>query len=157
MRSLNAVLLAALLACAGPALADHGKGKHKNKDKGQESAAEYAPGKDKGKSFSNEDADKLRGYYRSNPESRKQLPPGLAKKDKLPPGWQKKLQVGERVPDDVWAHRVAVPREVKIADTPAGAINVRINDRIVRVAERTREVLDILNLPAEIQRSGPPR
>jgi hypothetical protein len=155
MRSLNLVLLAALLACTGPALADHGKGKHKNKD--PESAAQYAPGKDKGKSFSDEDADKLRGYYRSNPEARKQLPPGLAKKDKLPPGWQKKLQVGQRVPDDVWAHRVPVPREIRIADTPAGAVNVRINDRIVRVAERTREVLDILNLPTDVQRSSPPR
>jgi hypothetical protein len=156
MRSLNVVLLAALLAATGPALADHGKGKHK-KDKDQESAAEYAPGKDKGKQFSDKDADKLRGYYKSNPESRKQLPPGLAKKDKLPPGWQKKLAVGERVPDDVWAHRVPVPREIKLGDTPAGAINVRINDKIVRVAERTREVLDVLNLPSDIVRSSPPR
>jgi hypothetical protein len=153
MRSLNLVLLAALLACTGPALADHGKGKHKNQD--SPSAAAHAPGKDK--SFSDEDADTLRGYYRSNPEARKQLPPGLAKKDKLPPGWQKKLQVGQRVPDDVWVHRVPVPREIKIADTPAGTINVRINDRIVRVAERTREVLDILNLPSDIPRSSPPR
>ena len=154
MRSLNALLLAALLACTGPALAGHGKDKGK-KDKDPESAAEYAPGKDK--QFSDEDAGKLRSYYRSNPESRKQLPPGLAKKDKLPPGWQKKLAVGERVPDDVWAHRVPVPREITLGDTPAGTINVRINDRIVRVAERTREVLDILNLPTDIQRSVPPR
>ena len=71
--------------------------------------------------------------------------------------WQKKLQKGERIPDDVWAHRVPVPREIKLGDTPAGAINVRINDKIVRVAERTREVLDILSLPGEVQRSGPPR
>ena len=39
MRSLNAVLLVALLACAGPTLAEHGKGKHR-KDKGQQSAAD---------------------------------------------------------------------------------------------------------------------
>jgi len=60
MRSLNVVLLAALLACTGPALAEHGKGKHKNKGQ-EESAAEYAPGKDKDKEFSDEDAARLRG------------------------------------------------------------------------------------------------
>jgi len=150
MRSLNLVLLAALLACAGPALADHGKGKHK-KDHEPRSAPEYH-------GFSNDDADRIRGFYRSNPEAAKQLPPGLAKKDKLPPGWQKKLQVGERVPDDLWERRVPLPRDVKIADTPAGSINVRINDRILRVVERTREVLDIVRLPIDPERaSGPPR
>ena len=113
-------LTAALLA-AGPALADPG-------------------------SFSSQERDQIDRYFKSHPETRKQLPPGLAKKNKVPPGWQKKLAPGQRIPDDVWAQRVDLPREIKLP-VEKGVIRVRIDDRIVKVAERTREVLDIMNLP----------
>lgn len=129
MKTLHVALIAAALACAGPALAD-------KKDKG----------------FSKSEREEISRYYESNPEKRKQLPPGLAKKNKLPPGWQKKLAKGDRIPDDVWAHRVELPKEIKVAEEK-GTIRVRIDDRVVKVAERTREVLDIV----EIVRNPQPR
>ena len=146
MRFPHVVMAFAALAFAAPALADHGKGKHKDKD---QSAAEHAPGHgEHGRpGFSGDERDQINGYFSNNPEARKQLPPGLAKKNKLPPGWQKKLAVGQRVPDDAWAHRVALPAEVKLPEEK-GVIRVRIDDRIVKVAEKTREVLDVLDLPA---------
>ncbi len=158
MKTLHVTLIAAALACAAPALAEHGKTKGKSKGQDQ-SAAEYAPGKgEHGRpEFSQQDRDGIDRYFRANPEARKQLPPGLAKKNKIPPGWQKKLERGQRIPDDIWAHRVALPRDIKLGDTPLGVIHVRIEDRIVKVAEKTREVLDVLNLPRETSRSSPPR
>ena len=152
MKTLPLMLIAAALACAGPAAAD-------KKDQGGESpsAAEYAPGKGKGaKSFSRDEREEIDRYYKSHPQKRKALPPGLAKKNKLPPGWQKKLAPGERIPDDVWAHRAELPSEIKVP-VEKGVIRVRIDDRVVKVAERTREVLDVLQIEAPVPRSVPPR
>ena len=144
------VLAAVAIVLAAPAFADPPAGKGKNKGKEDPpSAAEYAPGKsgEHGRpAFSTRERDEIGRYFKSNPEARKQLPPGLAKKNKLPPGWQKKLAPGHRVPDDVWERRVALPKEIKLPEEK-GTIRVRIDDRVVKVAERTREVLDVLNLP----------
>jgi hypothetical protein len=148
--ALTPALLAGVLLGTGPALADPPAGK--GKDKGATdapSAAAYAPGQsgEHGRpAFSSKERGEIERYFRANPDARKQLPPGLAKKNKLPPGWQKKLEPGQRVPDDVWARRVALPREIKLPEEK-GVIRVRIDDRVVKVAERTREVLDVLNLP----------
>jgi len=152
MRVLPLALIAAALACAGPAAADR-------KDPGgnSPSAADHAPGKQKGhKGFGKGEREEIERYYQSHPDRRKQLPPGLAKKNRLPPGWQKKLAPGQRIPDDVWAHRVELPREIKVPDEK-GVIRVRIDDRVVKVAERTREVLDVFEVAAQIPRSVPPR
>jgi hypothetical protein len=148
MRTLNIALIALALMSAGPAAAD-------KKDKGGDapSAAAYAPGKTKAdKPFSSGEREEINRYYKSHPDKRKQLPPGLAKKSKLPPGWQKKLAPGQRVPDDVWQHRVELPKDIKLPDEK-GVIRVRIDDRVVKVAERTREVLDVF----EIARNPQPR
>lgn len=147
MRPWSFALITLALLLAGPALADPDRGK--DKAKGDASAAEVAPGKSGAggrPAFSTKERGEIERYFRSNPEARKQLPPGLAKKNKLPPGWQKKLAPGQRVPDDVWARRVALPEELKLPEEK-GVIRVRIDDRVVKVAERTREVLDVLNLP----------
>ena len=84
MRTWIAALVTALV-CAGPALGDPPPGKGKNKG-GDNSAAEYAPGKgDPGRpAFSTKERGDIERYFKSNPDARKQLPPGLAKKNKLP-------------------------------------------------------------------------
>ncbi len=147
MKTLHVAALAVALAGAGAALADPPQGK--GKDAGAPSAAEYAPGRsgERGRpAFSTQERGEIERYFKSHPEARKQLPPGLAKKNKLPPGWQKKLAPGQRVPDDVWERRVELPREIKLP-VEKGVIRVRIDDRVVKVAEKTREVIDVLNLP----------
>lgn len=152
MKILPLALIAAALACAGPASAEK-----KDKWSESQSAAEHAPGTKKAhKPFSSGEREEINRYYGSNPDQRKRLPPGLAKKNKLPPGWQKKLAPGQRIPDDVWSHRVELPKEIKLPDEK-GVIRVRIDDRIVKVAERTREVLDVFEIASQAPRSVPPR
>src|SRR5688572_25346001 len=106
MKTFSIVATALALALAAPAMADKG-GKHKQKGPHDESAAEHAPGHGKhGKpEFSGDERDVIRGYYNEHPGAR-ELPPGLAKKGKVPPGWQKKIGRGQRIPDDIWIHRV---------------------------------------------------
>jgi hypothetical protein len=150
MRRPYAVLFTvAALALAGPALADKG-GKDKDKGKGKEhAAAEHAPGHGWGRAFSGSERDEIVRWFDANPGARSQLPPGLAKKNKIPPGWQKKVGKGQRIPDDIWLHRVPLPHEIlaKLPPPPPGVVLVRIHDRVLKVVEKTHEVLDDLGLP----------
>lgn len=68
--------------------------------------------------------------------------------DEMPPGWERNLHRGERIPDDVWAHRAPLPPEIVVKlPPPPGVVLVRIHDHVVRVIERTHEVLDDLGIP----------
>lgn len=146
MKKLSILLAVLALALAPAAMADKDKGKSKHM--GKEHSAEHASGKG-GKKFSGDERDEIAQYFHSHPSAREQLPPGLAKKNKIPPGWQKKIGVGQRVPDDIWAYRVPLPHEilVKLPPPPLGVIHVRIQDHVLKVVEKTHEVLDDLGLP----------
>ena len=73
----------------------------------------------------------------------KSLPPGLQKKlertGELPPGWQKKLVKGDVLDMNVYKHgKVVVPVDED------GVVSIQVEDRVIRVMETTREILDIL-------------
>lgn len=150
MKKLPITLTLLTLAFTAPALADKG-GKGKDKDRDPPSAADHAPGKNgHGRpDFSDNERSVIENYFSRNPDARKDLPPGLAKKNKIPPGWQKKIRRGEPVPADIWEFRVPLPHEilVKLPPPPPGVVLVRIHDRVLKVRERTHEVLDDLGLP----------
>ncbi|MHC6648165.1 hypothetical protein ACYTPF_16455 [Alteromonas sp. HB246098] len=80
----------------------------------------------------------------NNPHKDKSLPPGIEKKyertGELPPGWEKKLTVGKRLDHDIYDHaRVVVP----LGDD--GLITVRIENKVVRLIQATREIVEILD------------
>ncbi|MGD2052698.1 MAG: hypothetical protein PVG45_01200 [Gammaproteobacteria bacterium] len=73
----------------------------------------------------------------------KQLPPGLQKKvergQSLPPGWQKKLAKGEILEKEIYQHgQVIVPVDKR------GLITIRLEGKLVRLYEATREVVEVL-------------
>ena len=73
----------------------------------------------------------------------KSLPPGLQKKvdrgQSLPPGWQKKLAVGEILDADVYRHGRVISRDHK------GHVTMGIENKMIKVIENTREIVEILN------------
>lgn len=80
----------------------------------------------------------------AKPYKEKSLPPGLEKKlertGELPPGWEKKLQVGKPMDIDVYRHSSIV--------VPVGRdriITVKVEDKLVRLFEATREIVEILD------------
>ncbi|WP_196138723.1 hypothetical protein [Aliikangiella sp. G2MR2-5] len=80
----------------------------------------------------------------------KVLPKGLQKKlergGQLPPGWQKKLVKGYRLEDDIYRHAHVIDHS-RYPDVPIGvegSVVVRIDDRLVRLARATREILEII-------------
>lgn len=82
----------------------------------------------------------------------KKLPPGLRMKlergGELPPGWQKKVARGEVLDAEIYSHSHSLPDEIRRRmprDIDGTSIR-RIDDRIVRVMDATRTVLDVYYL-----------
>ncbi len=76
-------------------------------------------------------------------KGKKHIPKGLQKKmakgKELPPGWKKKLRVGDRLSDDVYRHRhVIAPVDIH------GHITIRVDDTILKMHEKTRKIIKIL-------------
>ena len=153
MKKVSVALTVLALVFAVPAIAGPDKGKGKGRGEGppaaERSTGDSRKGKPGKREFSRSERDEIHAYFSANPGAREQLPPGLAKKNKIPPGWQKKIARGERIPDDVWAYRVLLPHEilVRLPPPPTGVIHVRIQDHVLKVVEKTHEVLDDLGLP----------
>lgn len=75
-------------------------------------------------------------------DKEKSLPPGLQKKvdrgQELPPGWQKKLVVGDIMDEELY------DRGVVVAEDNNGLVTLKLDDKLVRLIQDTREIVDIL-------------
>jgi len=77
------------------------------------------------------------------------LPPGLQKKDSLPPGWKRKLNKGARLDDDVYRQSVPLTRTeaARLPAPPSGYVQVRIQDQVVEMNLSTHRISAVLRLP----------
>jgi hypothetical protein len=151
-----AVLALAVSAAASAQPQGKGKGKADARPAGPPATAPARAGTPR---FEAREATLIQDWYRANPGAwesmppglarQGKVPPGLAKQGKVPPGWEKKMARGEIIPGDIWAHRVPLPHEIlgKLPPSPPGVETVRIHDKVVRVHQRTREILDVVGLP----------
>lgn len=71
------------------------------------------------------------------------LPPGLQKKvdsgKQLPPGWKKKLIKGEKLDAEVYKQG-----KIIIPINKHGEITIRVDDKVVRLINATREIIEVL-------------
>lgn len=96
----------------------------------------------------------IRDYYHEHDYGgkQKQLPKGLKKKyertGELPPGWEKKLQRGEVLSEDVYRYGRPLPYDLRqrLPIGPTGSKIIEVEGKIIRVMENTREIIDILSL-----------
>jgi Ni/Co efflux regulator RcnB len=132
------------------ALAD-GHGQGNGKAKGHEKHEDENDGENRGhedrgrdKHYS-KDHDRLvaRGWY---DEHQGHLPPGLAKRDQLPPGLQRQLVVRGTLPPGLQKRLQPVPQdlEVRLAPPPPECAHVLIGGNIVLLNRRTNLVVDIV-------------
>ena len=130
-----------------------GKGKDKSKDKGHPVHGNSHPGNKGGATkFSDNDQLLFRNFFA--PDNRKNLPPGLRKNlergKALPPGWQKKVAAGQ-VMDAGWLGMmtpVSYDYFPKVQRTPGTRMYYHDN-RLIRINEETRVILDVINLLIE--------
>jgi hypothetical protein len=91
------------------------------------------------------------GSGRDKPKKKKKLPPGLKKKlergGELPPGWQEKVARGEVLDADLYGRSSPLPRELlKRLSSKDGTELRLLDDRVVRIMDGTRAILDILQV-----------
>ena len=137
---------------------DHPSKAKKDKDhpsdngKGKGSDKKDHPWRSEGK-FKDKDREDVISHwdqYKGHPHG---LPPGLAKNlrrgKSLPPGWDKKVRSGWVVEDDWWGLFDRVPSDNLPVDTrlPKDTGMYLFGDRMVRVHEPSREVIDFVRVP----------
>lgn len=92
--------------------------------------------------FSTRDRELIRDYYaRGKP---KPLPPGLAKRDRLPPGLEKQVRKGGKLPPGLQGRGLPHELERRLTTLPEGYARVIVGGRIVLQDSSTRVVLDII-------------
>ena len=145
------LICAALILCVGltPAFADrdHGRG---DDDHGHGHGNGHAYGHNK---HDRDDDD--RGYYRERDRDLhdwyrahyNNLPPGLAKRDRLPPGLERQLVVRGTLPPGLRREMHPCPPEVVsyLPPPPVGYMHTIIGGHIVLVNRKTFFVLDVFH------------
>jgi len=84
-------------------------------------------------------------FAKQDKHADKQLPQGLQMKlergGTLPPGWQRKLVRGEVLDDSIYRQS-----EIVIPVDSRGLLTVRIEGKLIRLVEATREIIDIVEI-----------
>jgi hypothetical protein len=116
----------------------HDKDKHSNGDQDRDS-------RDYEYSYSKHDRDELNNWYDHH---RGNLPPGLAKKDRLPPGLEKKMVIHQVLPVEYREYVRPAPVEIVrvLPPPPPDCEHVVVGGHIVLMNRKTSVVLDIFNV-----------
>jgi hypothetical protein len=139
----TASVLGIFLLTAGSVMAQgNGNGNGKGHGKGHD---KHGDDDDQGGRYYNQhDQEEFHGWYLHN-ENR--LPPGLAKKDHLPPGLEKQLVRRGTLPPGLQKKIEPCPREIErmLPPPPPDCANVAIGGHIVLLNQRTHIVVDIFH------------
>ena len=120
----------------------HGNSHGNNKHGDDDNVPSYA--------FNDHDRDATRAWYDDHRDS---LPPGLAKKDRLPPGLERQLAERGTLPPGLQKNIMPVPRDLeqRLPPPPAdcGCRHVIIGGNVVLLNKKTNYVYSVLHF--EIQ------
>jgi len=117
----------------------HGKGHNKHQDDGDD--------EDRGEHYYADHDRDIRGWYG---EHENHLPPGLAKKDRLPPGLEKQLVRRGTLPPGLQKRLQPCPEDLeqRLPPPPPECAHVLIGGHIVLLNRRTNVVVDIFHFEA---------
>ena len=95
--------------------------------------------------FGDYDRRLIHDYYKnSKNKKRKGLPPGLAKKEKLPPGLQKQLKKNGELPPGLAKRNLPRDLEDRLSPIPRGYVRLKVGMDIVLMNEKTEVIVDII-------------
>ena len=93
--------------------------------------------------FSASDREKIIHYFTSR-RANKTLPPGLAKKQELPPGLQKHIEKYGELPPGLEGRSLPEDLERALTRLPKGYIRLKVEGDVVLMNEKTRVVFDVV-------------
>jgi hypothetical protein len=114
----------------------HGKGHGKGHDKhGDDDTEDY---------YKDHDRETMRGWYDKHENN---LPPGLAKRDRLPPGLEKQLVRRGTLPPGLQKRLQPCPRDLErqLPPPPPECAHLLIGGHIVLLNQRTNVVVDVVH------------
>lgn len=139
-------VMGSLAFVASPALAqDHGEGHGKGHEKHEGDRDDRDHDRDREEfHYSNHDRE-IRGWYA---ERGNHLPPGLAKKDRLPPGLERQLVVRGTLPPGLQKRLYPCPEDLerRLPPPPPDCAHVLIGGHIVLLNRRSNLVVDVFHL-----------
>lgn len=99
--------------------------------------------------FNDHDREYIQNYYHGYKKKykkkyKKHMPPGLAKKGKLTPGHQKRLEKHGTLPPGLTRYYLPYDLEEKLSVLPRGFVRVRVGGDIVLMDEDTHVAVDII-------------
>jgi Ni/Co efflux regulator RcnB len=130
----------------------HGRGhdKHGNEDEDNDNdrkgySNEEHGHKGHGHGYDDRDHQVMHGWYEGH---RGNLPPGLAKKDRLPPGLERQLELRGTLPPGLRGRIYAVPVDLEreLPPPPPNCEHVFIGGHVVLLNRRTFVVVDVFHL-----------
>ena len=144
-------VLAFFAASCGPAYADHrdhDKDRDEHHDEGhwRDKHRDHDDDDDRrGYGFADHDRDEIRGWYAQH---YRHLPPGLAKKDRLPPGLERQLVVRGAFPVELQrdVYPVPVDLERRLPPPPPDCERVAIGAHIILRNRSTNVIVDVFHL-----------
>jgi hypothetical protein len=126
--------------------AEKGKGKSKaDIEKEKKDAEERERQAAKGLAFGKDNEKRIRDWF-GNQQNLQGLPPGLAKREELPPGLQKHLERNGTLPPGLQKRIQPLPNGLdrQLGKTAPGTKRVVVAGNVVLLEERTSKVLDIV-------------
>jgi len=135
-------LLALLVAVTGVAAAQQGKSKKGTPSKTVgDKVREVLPEAER--VFTKEEVTLVKNYFRDN---RSGLPPGLAKREKLPPGLERQLQKNGTLPPGLQKKIQPLPTELEkqMRLLPTGYRRVVIAGNMIMMNEKTAQIYDVV-------------
>ncbi len=94
--------------------------------------------------FNEHDRERIYGYYNYKHKGKK-VPPGLAKKGKIPPGHQKQLERWGTLPPGLAGRSLPYELERDLSPLPGGYIRVKLGTDVAILDEKTRVVIDVIH------------
>jgi|SRR5579884_2534035 len=138
------VLVAVIIGVTGffGSLQAQGRGRGNGRGRGQDEQASQAATVQR---FSSTDVHVIRAWFAS-PQNRQGLPPGLAKREQLPPGLQKQLVRNGKLPPGLEKKIQPLPQpvEAQLPPLPEGIRRVAIAGNVVLWNQKTSVILDVI-------------
>ncbi len=93
--------------------------------------------------FTDQDRPLITSWFRDH---RRGLPPGLAKRDRLPPGLEKQLHAGGTLPPGLQKRIHPLPSDLdqRLRKLPAGYIRVVVGTNVVLMSQQTHVIYDMV-------------
>jgi len=137
----------AVMVCLAAGLAA-GESQGQNEDKkkkNKQEAVVSSPSVQVQIRFSLEDENVIRSWF-SDEGNLSGLPPGLAKREELPPGLQKHLVRNGTLPPGLQKKVQPLPPDLenRLPPPPEGVVRVVLSGRVILLGEKTSTILDLL-------------